>query len=271
MRWFKYLFLIGLLLYIPILITSSGYDDPPRILLRVEPEYPESAIEQGIEGTVVLEVEILEDGSVGEAKVLRSLMPGEGGLDEAALAAVHQWKFTPAIPLGTNKPMVIKARVPIEFILDETTRQEQQRKLAEEQRKRDSYVEEIPQQYIWATGFRFIHRGGFIPSRDGRVVVNKRVLPEYTESAREIGIEGYLELDAEILEDGTITNIRVHHSLMPGEEGLDEVAIEALKKWEVEPLSGIRGREYVPMKVDIRVRFDFDLENGEEKQGEKEK
>ncbi len=59
---------------------------------RVEPEYPEVARQQGIQGAVVLDVRIGRDGAVQDAKVVS----GQGVLADAAIAAVKQWKFQPA-------------------------------------------------------------------------------------------------------------------------------------------------------------------------------
>ena len=72
------------------------YDEPPYPIKRVPPVYPESARNQGIQGEVWLEVEILVDGSIGIIEVTKSLMPGPGGLDISAINSVKQWKFSPA-------------------------------------------------------------------------------------------------------------------------------------------------------------------------------
>jgi TonB family protein len=58
---------------------------------RVEPEYPESARQQGIQGPVVLDVRIGRDGAVQDVKVLS----GPRVLADAAIAAVKRWKFQP--------------------------------------------------------------------------------------------------------------------------------------------------------------------------------
>ena len=58
---------------------------------RVEPEYPEAARQQGIQGLVVLDVRIGRDGAVQDVKVVS----GKQVLADAAIAAVKQWKFKP--------------------------------------------------------------------------------------------------------------------------------------------------------------------------------
>ena len=92
------------------------YDEPPQPIRRVNPDYPTFARRSGIQGQVVLEVEVLRDGTVGAVEVMRSLMAGPGGLDEAAMRAVRQWEFTPAKSQG--QPIAVWVRIPIDFQLE---------------------------------------------------------------------------------------------------------------------------------------------------------
>jgi len=91
------------------------YEDAPVILRRVAPTYPEFARRSRIQGTVVLDVEILADGSIGAIEVFRSLMPGPGGFDEAAIAAVRQWQFQPAKSGGKPVACWIKQSIVFEL------------------------------------------------------------------------------------------------------------------------------------------------------------
>ncbi len=92
------------------------HDEEPIPIKRVRPEYPEFAKASGIEGVVTVEAEVLKDGSVGAIEVVKSLQSGPGGLDEAAIQAVKQWKFIPA--KNNNQPVAVWVRIPIEFSLD---------------------------------------------------------------------------------------------------------------------------------------------------------
>jgi protein TonB len=65
-----------------------------------------------VTGDVVLEIVIRSDGSVGDVKVLRGL---GFGLDDRAVAAVRNWKFSPARRLGT--PVDVIVEVEVEFSL----------------------------------------------------------------------------------------------------------------------------------------------------------
>ena len=65
-------------------------------IARVAPEYPEMALQSRIDGTVALLVLICADGSVQDARVTRSVPM----LDQAALDAVRQWTYQPALLSG---------------------------------------------------------------------------------------------------------------------------------------------------------------------------
>ena len=60
----------------------------------------------------VIGIVIRSDGSVGDVKVLRGL---GFGLDDRAVAAVRNWKFSPARRLGT--PVDVIVEVEVEFSL----------------------------------------------------------------------------------------------------------------------------------------------------------
>lgn len=62
-----------------------------RLIRRVEPEYPDAAMAQHIEGPVVLDVQVLTDGRVGNIKILS----GNPLLADAAAKAVKQWQYQP--------------------------------------------------------------------------------------------------------------------------------------------------------------------------------
>jgi protein TonB len=67
----------------------------------------------GYEGTVVLEVLVLGEGTVGEARMVRSC--GYPLLDSAALEAVRAWRFAPGTRAGEKVAMWIK--IPVNFSL----------------------------------------------------------------------------------------------------------------------------------------------------------
>jgi protein TonB len=66
----------------------------PDYLNNPPPRYPRLARERGWEGTVLLRIEVLPDGTVGAIEVARS--SNHRILDETAADAARRWRFTPA-------------------------------------------------------------------------------------------------------------------------------------------------------------------------------
>ena len=75
------------------------------------PLYPKVARDRGIEGKILLEVVVNEDGSALNVKLVSS--SGSSLLDESALETVKNWRFIPAKKFG--KFVQAKVIVPIEF------------------------------------------------------------------------------------------------------------------------------------------------------------
>jgi len=79
----------------------------PRKIVDVAPKYPALARESHIAGIVILDVIIDETGVVRSTRVLKSVP----FLDQAAVDAVHQWRFTPARLNGVAIPIVMTVTV----------------------------------------------------------------------------------------------------------------------------------------------------------------
>lgn len=94
-------------------ITKEVFTSP---VVNIPPAYPLRSREEGEEGLVVLDIEILVDGRVGEVVVAQS--SGYTRLDRAARCAIKQWRFTPARVNGIATP--VKRRIPIIFTLSGT-------------------------------------------------------------------------------------------------------------------------------------------------------
>ena len=86
------------------------YDDPPEATNQVQPKYPASAMAENIQGDVVTKLWLDDTGNVTKVEVAKSLRKD---LDEAAVAAVKQWKFKPAKKNG--KPIAVWTAVPFRF------------------------------------------------------------------------------------------------------------------------------------------------------------
>jgi len=88
-------------------VHVGGNIRPPTRVVYVQPVYPRIALDARKEGTVILQAVIDEQGRVREVTVLRSIPL----LDDAAVQAVSQWKFTPTLLNGTTVPVVMTVTV----------------------------------------------------------------------------------------------------------------------------------------------------------------
>lgn len=77
------------------------------------PKYPEMARNAGIEGQTVVEALVNTDGTVGEARVLKS--SGNQSLDASAIEAAMRARFTPA--KQRDKPVRVWVSIPFRFTL----------------------------------------------------------------------------------------------------------------------------------------------------------
>ncbi len=96
--------------------VSVGTSDrtPPQLLDNRPPTYPERALIDRLEGTVVLRLRITSEGRVEWLKVFSS--SGHAILDAAAAQAVRSWRFAPASSAG--RPTAATVRLPVRFSLD---------------------------------------------------------------------------------------------------------------------------------------------------------
>ena len=85
----------------------------PKAIQKVPPRYPEDAKKEGVQGVVILEALIAEDGSVRETRV----KSGEDTrLVDAAREAVGQWRFEP-VRDEDGDPIELLFTVTIRFAL----------------------------------------------------------------------------------------------------------------------------------------------------------
>jgi TonB family protein len=90
---------------------GSGVE-PPRLLREVRADYSDAARRANLEGEVLMEIVVRRDGTVGDVRILRGL-----GLDlnDRAVQAVRQWRFSPAHLKGAVVDVVVE--VSVEFKL----------------------------------------------------------------------------------------------------------------------------------------------------------
>ena len=101
----------------PSAVPSSGVPtarkntnvEAPEAIERVAPVYPEEAKRAGIEGEVIVQCFVGANGAVGETRIEKSIP----ALDAAAIAAVKQWRFKPALS-ADGKPAAVWVAIPIQ-------------------------------------------------------------------------------------------------------------------------------------------------------------
>lgn len=78
-------------------ITQAGAKGPPRPVAGLgnpAPAYPWVSRRRGEQGRVILDVAVTADGHAKEVRIKKT--SGSARLDQAALAAVKKWRFSPA-------------------------------------------------------------------------------------------------------------------------------------------------------------------------------
>ena len=88
-------------------LRVGGNVRTPIKLRDVRPIYPPEAQAARVSGMVIAEVQIGADGSVEDARILKSIPL----LDQAALDAVKQWTFTPTTLNGVPVPVIMTVTV----------------------------------------------------------------------------------------------------------------------------------------------------------------
>jgi TonB family protein len=94
--------------------SSVAHSKKLQIVKAVRPEYPPSAIHDGIEGLVTLEVSIDSLGAVIDVRT-RQDTAGNRDLETAAVRAMYKWEFKPY--LVNSRAVPITVRVPFRYRL----------------------------------------------------------------------------------------------------------------------------------------------------------
>jgi TonB family protein len=92
-------------------LSVGGSVMPAKIIKQVTPIYPAEAKSHYIQGTVLLHALIDKDGNIDDLQ----LMQGSCLLAQAAMEAVHQWRYSPTIVEGT--PVAVDTTITVVFDL----------------------------------------------------------------------------------------------------------------------------------------------------------
>lgn len=198
-------------------VRAVGDIQFPKLIKEVPPRYPEVARQARVEGMVILEAKTDEQGSVIEARVLRSIPI----LDQAAIDAVKQWKYEPLIINGKARKVLFTATV--RFMLKEGDKVKTLDKFAQGAIRAENDIK--PPRLI------------------------KEAAPVYPEVARVAMVEGVVILGVKTDEEGQVKDVIVLRSIPL----LDQAAIDCVRQWVYEPMV-IDGKA-VPIVFTVTVRF----------------
>jgi protein TonB len=92
-----------------------AWEEAPELIrsTQVKPEYPPIARKAGVEGKVLLQIVIDEEGNVLQADVV--FAQPSGIFEDSAIKAIMQWKFKPA--KQRDKAIKVRMAWPMEFTL----------------------------------------------------------------------------------------------------------------------------------------------------------
>lgn len=203
---------------------ESGFfevDKAPELKSQLQPVYPQIAKLAGIQGVVYLKLLVNEKGKVEEIKILQG---AKEMLDNAAIVAAKEAKFSPAL-IG-NKPVKVWIILPVSFKLDVDKTQGENR-TSQDVNVTDE-VQKMPE-------------------------LIESVNPVYPEEAKKNGIKGKVYLKVFVNEEGLPKEAMIMKST---NEIFNQPAIDAALKCKFTP--AIKDDKPIAVWVVIPYKFDLD-------------
>ncbi|MEX0748017.1 MAG: M56 family metallopeptidase [Rhodothermales bacterium] len=195
--------------------------------------YPESAKNEGVEGRVIVQFIVDEEGRVEDVKAVNNLHPD---LDAAAVAAVRSAKFKPGLQDG--QPVKVKMSLPMTFKLGGAAAAPAPAKAPSAPQVSDdgtyAIVDQMPE---------------LIGGLQGLMTGLK-----YPEIASKAGIEGRVVVQFTVDKQGAVKDAHVVTGMGAG---LDEEALRVIRQARFEP--GVHKGE--PVEVRMALPFTFKLPN----------
>lgn len=94
-------------------VSIAGNRDAEPLPSNPTPDYPAAALNAGLEGDVIVRLQIDANGRVSQAMVVGHEGGVDPALDQAAIQALQHWRFQPAMRDGRAINSVVQ--VPVEF------------------------------------------------------------------------------------------------------------------------------------------------------------
>lgn len=201
----------------PVRIT-----EPVKVVKKVDPIYPRTAQDKGIQGRVVVDATVGPDGKVRNMQVVE----GDETLADAFKSALKKWRFEPQARDG--KLISFITRLAMTFANDQPS--------MHQTRVTDPSAD--PKVVRVAPG---VASGNLI----------SKVAPIYPAEARSRGVQGTVVVHARIGRDGAVHDLK----LVSGPPELTEAAMDALRLWRYRPYT-LNGQ---PVEVDTTISVNFNL------------
>jgi TonB family protein len=206
---------------------------------KTEPDYPPLALQERLQGSVALQVQINEFGEVENIQ----LVSGHPMFAPPTIEAVKQWRYKPYL-LNSN-PIAVETIVRVDF-----------RIAADQGSVEDTPLPKEPDTPVSAST-PASSEGMAVPQRirvssgviQGLLV--RKVNPAYPPEARSQDVQGVVLLQVNIDTEGNIYKVQ----LISGHPLLAPAAIDAVKLWKYRPYL----LNQTPVEVETQVQVNFVL------------
>ena len=234
------------------------------LFTRIEPDYPDAVKKTQMSGQIVIGFTIGKDGEVSDVRPLdvglfgcKSMNSDNPALQQAAVAAVKQWKFRPFLmhdqPGDAGKPVEVETAValPFDFHPMSTVAPSAGMTPSAPPASCDPRKRTTPQEYAQPkVDLNKPVFGALViePSRAEEMLAHK-VDATYPEMARMAHIQGNVILQVLIDKQGHVANMKA----MIGHPILIQAARDAVKQWEYQPF--VLNGEVVEVETAVAVKF----------------
>lgn len=223
----------------PAAVRVGGQVQAPERISYVPPVYPAIAKAARVSGIVIAEAVVGADGAVTDARIIRSIAL----LDEAALNAVRQWRYSPSLMNGRPVPVIMT--VTVAFKLDDDQMNTTASGTSTTPTQTVASFTPSPNEPVQWNGRDVLRIGGNVKAPE-RV---KYVAPVYPQEAQDARVAGIVIMELIVDETGHVATAKVLRSIAL----LDQAAMDSVMQWEYTPTT-LNGAP-VPVLMTVTVNF----------------
>ena len=220
-------------------VRASEAEMRAQRIQQIDPVYPPLAVQEKVQGPVVLDVRISATGDVQNMMIVS----GHPMLTASAIDAVKQWKYRPHVINGNA--VAVTSMVRLQFKLTENDTVGVVSEPSPLPTMRRTSVEGTPTPIALPQRIR-------VSSGVSQGLLVSKVAPEYPDEARDQHIQGMVILQVRIDREGNVMNAE----LISGHSLLAPAAIEAVRQWKYRPYL-LNGNA---LEVDTQVQVNFVLQ-----------